>query len=124
MVFDKKCPMEYKRIVQTVVEMSGYLRVAESLFTETEREQIVAMVSADPECGEVIQGTGGFRKVRVARAGMGKRGGARVIYILRSNAFPIFLVAAYAKNEKDNLTKKERNELAKRADEIFAKYRR
>jgi hypothetical protein len=55
---------------------------------------------------------------------MGKRGGARVIYILRSNAFPIFLVAAYAKNEKDNLTKKERNELAKRADEIFAKYRR
>ena len=94
MVFDKKCPMEYKRIVQTDVEMSGYLRVAESLFTETEREQIVAMVSADPE------------------------------YILRSNAFPIFLVAAYAKNEKDNLTKKERNELAKRADEIFAKYRR
>ena len=62
--------------------------------------------------------------MRVARAGMGKRGGARVIYILRSNAFPIFLVAAYAKNEKDNLTKKERNELAKRADEIFAKYRR
>jgi len=124
MVFDKKCPMEYKRIVQTDVEMSGYLRVAESLFTETEREQIVAMVSADPECDEVIQGTGGFRKVRVARAGMGKRGGARVIYILRSNAFPIFLVAAYAKNEKDNLTKKERNELAKRADEIFAKYRR
>jgi hypothetical protein len=55
---------------------------------------------------------------------MGKRGGARVIYILRNHAFPIFLVAAFAKNEKEKLTKKERNELAKRADAIFAEYRR
>lgn len=110
--------------MQTVVEMPGYLKAAQALFSEAEREQIVATVAADPECGEVMQGTGGFRKVRVGRSGMGKRGGARVIYILRNEAFPIFLVAAYAKNEKDNLTKKERNQLARRADEIFARYRR
>jgi len=110
--------------MQTVVEMPGYLRTAEGLFTEVERERIVEMVAAEPECGEVMQGTGGFRKVRVGRSGMGKRGGARVIYILRSEAYPIFLVAAYAKNEKENLTKHERNQLAKRADEIFANYRR
>jgi hypothetical protein len=109
--------------MQTVVEMPGYLKAAEALFSATEREQIVLMVAAEPECGDVIQGTGGYRKVRVGRGGMGKRGGARVIYILRNEAFPIFLVAAYAKNEKDNLTHKERNQLAKRADEIFAKYR-
>jgi hypothetical protein len=53
---------------------------------------------------------------------MGRRGGARVVYILRNSSFPIFLVTAYPKNEKDNLTKKERNELANRADEIFARY--
>ena len=94
------------------------------IFTAAEREDIVAMVAADPECGELIQGTGGFRKVRVGRAGMGKRGGARVVYILRNEGFPIFLVAAYAKNEKDNLTKKERNELSKLADAIFTKYNR
>jgi hypothetical protein len=110
--------------VQTVVEMPGYLKVAETLFSETERERIVDMVAADPECGELIQGTGGFRKVRVGRGGMGKRGGARVVYILRSESFPVFLVTAYAKNEKENLTKRERNDLAKRADEIFARYRR
>jgi hypothetical protein len=81
------------------------------------------MVAADPECGEVMQGTGGFRKVRVGRAGMGKRGGARVIYILRNENYPIFLITAYAKNEKSNLTKEERNRLAKRADEIFTEYR-
>lgn len=110
--------------MQTVVEMPGYLRTAEAILTPRELKRIVSMVAADPDCGEVMQGTGGFRKVRVARSGMGKRGGARVIYIVRSEAFPIFLVAAYAKNEKDNLTRKERNDLAKRADEIFSKYRR
>jgi hypothetical protein len=68
--------------------------------------------------------TGGFRKVRVGRGGMGKRGGARVVYILRSDEFPVFLITAYAKNEKDNLTRKERNELKKRADTIFNHYRR
>ncbi len=116
--------MEYKGRVQTVVEMPGYLRTAEIIFSKAELERIVSMVAADPDCGEIMQGTGGFRKVRVARGGKGKRGGARVIYIVRSQAFPIFLVAAYAKSEKDNLTRKERNKLAKRADEIFTEYRR
>ncbi|HWG20802.1 MAG TPA: type II toxin-antitoxin system RelE/ParE family toxin [Terracidiphilus sp.] len=110
--------------MQTVVETPGYLKAAESIFTDDERERIVGMIASDPVCGEVIQGTGGFRKVRVARAGMGKRGGARVIYILRNEAFPIFLIAAYAKNEKDNLSKQERNKLAKVAEEIFERYRR
>jgi hypothetical protein len=110
--------------MQIVVETPGYLKAAESIFSEVERDQIVAMVAANPECGDVIQGTGGFRKVRVARSGMGKRGGARMIYIVRSGEFPIFLVTVYAKNEKENLTKEQRNQLAKRADEIFAKYGR
>jgi len=109
--------------VQTVVETPSYLRAAEAIFTEAERQDIVAMVAANPDCGEAIAGTGGFRKVRVARSGMGKRGGARLIYIWRNEAFPVFLVTVYAKNEKENLSKKERNELAKHADEIFAKYR-
>ncbi len=108
--------------MRTVVETPGYLKTAEHLFSEAERERIVAMVAADPECGEVIRGTGGFRKVRVGRGGMGKRGGARVVYILRNDRFPIFLITAYAKNEKDNLTQKERNELAKLADRIFTSY--
>lgn len=109
--------------MQTVVETPSYLRAAGAIFTEAEREDIVAMVAVNPECGEVIAGTGGFRKVRVARSGMGKRGGARLIYIWRNEAFPVFLMTVYAKNEKENLTKQERNKLAKRADEIFAKYR-
>ena len=68
--------------MQTVVETPTYLAVANKLFSEEERADIVALVAADPECGHVIRGTGGFRKVRVARKGMGKkRRGAGCVYL-------------------------------------------
>ncbi len=79
---------------------------------------------ADPECGDLIRGTGGFRKVRVARKGMGKSGGARVVYIWRSERFPVFLITVFPKNEKENLSMAERNALKKRADSIFEIYGR
>ena len=55
---------------------------------------------------------------------MGKQGGARLIYIERGNAFPVFLIAVYAKNQKENLTHSECNQLAKHAVEIFSAYGR
>jgi len=116
--------MEYKRIVQTVVETPTYLAIANKLFSEEERAEIVALVAADSECGDLIRGTGGFRKVRVARRGMGKRGGARVVYIWRNDKFPAFLITAFPKNKKANLTNAERNALKKRADNIFDSYGR
>lgn len=98
--------------MHSVVETPGYIKDAEAIFTAAEREAIVTMMAGDPECGEVVQGTGGVRKVRVGRGGRGKSGGARVIYIHHDADHPIFLLAAFAKNEKANLTKAERNELA------------
>jgi len=120
---DRWCPMAYNRIVETVVETPGFLSAAAKLFTDEERADIVNLLAVDPEAGDVIRGTGGFRKVRVARRGMGKSGGARVIYIFRSTAFPVFLVTVFSKNQKENLSANERNELKKRADQIFATYR-
>src|SRR5246500_3188282 len=116
--------MEYKRIVQTVVETPTYLAVANKLFSEEEREDIVALLADDPECGDVIRGTGGFRKVRVARKGMGKSGGARGVYILRKERFSVFFITVFPKNEKENLSMAERNALKKRADSIFETYGR
>ena len=111
--------MEHTRTVQTVVETSTYLAIANKLFSEEERADIVALVAADPECGDVIRGTGGFRKVRVAGKGMGKSGGARVVYIWRNKRFPVFLITVFPKNEKENLSTAERNALKKRANSIF-----
>jgi hypothetical protein len=53
--------------MHTVVETPQYIKASESIFSEAERTDIVNMVATDPECGDVIEGTGGFRKVRVGR---------------------------------------------------------
>lgn len=102
-----------------VVETPGYLKDAEAIFTTEEREAIVTMVARDPECGDLMQGTGGVRKVRVGRGGRGKSGGGRVVYIHHDADHPIFLLTAFAKNEKSNLTKVERNALATFVKALF-----
>ena len=77
------------------------------------------MVAKDPERGEVMQGTGGVRKMRVGRGGRGKSGGGRVMYLHHDANHPIFLRGAFAKNEKSNLSEAERNELAKFVKTLF-----
>lgn len=97
----------------TVIEMPNYLREANKLLTEEERMDVVDLVAADPECGAVIVGSGGVRKVRIAVGGRGKRGGARVIYFYHNATLPVFLLALFAKNERDNLTDAEVAAMAK-----------
>ena len=93
----------------TVVETERFLKDVKPLLSDAERAELVAFIAANPEAGEVISETGGVRKVRWALAGKGKRGGARVIYYYHSERLPVFLLAAYAKNEKANLSRAERN---------------
>lgn len=70
----------------------------------------------DPKIGPVMQGTGGVRKMRFAFEDRGKSGSARVIYVDFEVYDKIYLITAYPKNEKDNLTKEERNELRQLMD--------
>ncbi len=60
-----------------------------------------------------MQGTGGIRKLRWASHGKGKSGGVRVIFYYHNDAIPLFLLTLFGKGEKSNLSKSERNELAK-----------
>ena len=89
----------------TVLETRAFLRKAGPLLSDSEREDLVAFVGANPEAGEIIPETGGVRKLRWALAGMGKRGGARVIYYFHNQQLPVFLLSIYAKNKKENLSK-------------------
>src|ERR1700730_13227235 len=96
----------------TVVETPFFLRKAEAgLLTDDEREQLAAFVGANPEAGDVIPESGGVRKLRWAAKGKGKSGGGRLIYYFHNEAFPVFLLTVYAKNQKANLTKAERNDM-------------
>ena len=65
----------------------------------------------NPKIGSVMQGTGKVRKMRFAFEHRGKSGSSRVIYIDFDVYERIYLLDAYAKNEKENLSKSERNEL-------------
>lgn len=67
----------------------------------------------DPKIGDVMQGTGGLRKVRFPFENRGKSGSARVVYVDFAVYEKIFLITAYPKNEKDNLSQAERNAIKK-----------
>jgi hypothetical protein len=77
-----------------------------------------------PDAASSSKGTGGVRKLRVASSGRGKRGGARVIYLFGGVDVPVFLLAIFAKNEKSDLSQKERNALSKLSAAILEDYRR
>lgn len=70
-------------------------------------------LALNPTLGDLIEGAGGIRKIRIAIAasGRGKRGGARIIYYHFTAAAQIALLLVYAKNEKDDLTATERKAL-------------
>jgi hypothetical protein len=68
-------------------------------------------MALNPEAGDVIQRTGGLRKVRWSVAGGGKRGGVRVIYFHVAAQAEVRLLLIYRKGVKDDLTAAEKRTL-------------
>lgn len=96
--------------MHVVIETPTYQRSADrSGLTEDERTAIVTLVANDPTAGDLMEGTGGARKLRIAGRGKGKSGGYRVITFYAADDVPIFLLDLYGKGEKANLSKAERN---------------
>lgn len=98
--------------MQTIAETTEYLRRAEKLLGDDERRDVVSYLATHPRAGDLMEGTGGVRKLRWARGGRGKSAGVRVVYYVHSELMPLYLLTVFAKNERANLSKAERNELA------------
>lgn len=97
---------------RTFVELPIFISKWKSLgLDDKDLRKLQEQLLADPKIGNVIQGTGGVRKMRFAFEHQGKSGGVRIIYVDFEVNEKIFLITAYQKNEKDNLTQSERNEL-------------
>ena len=98
--------------MQTVVELPEFLRKSAKLLKPSERQSIINYLACHVKSGDLIKGTGGIRKLRWAAQSKGKSGGVRVVYYYHNEAMPLFLLTAFGKGEKANISKGERNKLA------------
>lgn len=98
---------------RTIVRLPSFERSAVDLLSEPQQRWLDITLSQRPESGAVLRNTGGVRKLRIALPGRGKSGGARVIYYYQSRIETIFLILAYPKNRKANLTGAEQQQMRK-----------
>ena len=108
--------------MQTIVELPEFLRKADKLLSASGRLSIINYLAAHPAAGDIIQGTGGIRKLRWSAQGKGKSGGVRIIYYHHNESIPLFLLTLFGKGEKANLTKSESNDLAKFTSLLIKNY--
>jgi len=107
----------------TIAETAPFQRKIASLLSDEERGDLITYLAEPPSAGVLVEGTGGIRKLRWARQGGGKRGGLRIIYYFHSEMMPLYLLAAFGKNEKANISAEEKRQLAKAVNELVAFWR-
>jgi hypothetical protein len=91
--------------LHAVIETPEFLSGARHVLAEAERAALVDFLAENPIAGDLMQGTGGARKLRWAAKGKGKSGGARAITFYVGPDVPVFLMAIFGKGEKANLSK-------------------
>jgi len=89
------------------IELPTFEKHRESYLNDDEFAAMQFWLMAYPEAGDIIQGSGGVRKIRWRAKGKGKRGGIRVIYYFKSKTDEIFLLTLYYKSEVSDLTQDE-----------------
>ena len=87
----------------TFVETKLFTSLVGQYLSDDEYAALQQALTASPDAGDVIRGSGGVRKLRWGLAGRGKRGGIRVIYYLRSQQGEVWMLTLYAKNEADSI---------------------
>lgn len=103
----------------TFIELQGFSKRRPLLMPDDEFRAFQEVLIDDPETGDTISGTGGFRKIRWNRAGMGKRGGVRVICYNVTRMGRIYLALIYPKNEQDDLTEGQKKLLKQLSDMLL-----
>lgn len=100
------------------IEHPVFTRRIMELLTDEEYRAFQTELAANPETGDVIPGLGGLRKIRLALPGRGKRGGARVLYLLFMRAETVFLLYVFAKGAFEDLPPDKRKVIRNLVDEI------
>ena len=110
--------------MHAVIQTPYFLADAKAAGVEAgELVDIVATIARDPQAGDLIPGTGGARKVRIAAKGKGKSGGYRVITYYASDDVPVFLLRLVSKGQRADISQGERNEVRQALATIADDYR-
>ena len=104
--------------MMTFTEHPVFTRRIMDLLSDEEYREFQTELAANPEAGDVIPGLGGLRKVRLALPGRGKRGGARVLYLLFVRAETVFLLYVFTKGEFEDLPPDKRRVIRGLVEEI------
>ena len=102
-------------------ETDLFTRQIAVLLSEDEYAELQGVLIVDPEAGDLIKESGGLRKIRWSQQsrGKGKRGGVRVIYYWYAAGPLIYMLLAYSKDERDDLSAEQRRVLMKLVKEEF-----
>ena len=87
----------------TFIESSIFERVLSAYLDDNEYSELQQYLIQNPEAGDVVPGSGGLRKLRWARSGMGKRSGLRIIYFVRYRPNEFWMLTLYAKAKRENI---------------------
>jgi len=99
----KKCVLAEHSRAHTIYEAPTFVAEAAKIWSTEERLEFFAWIAREPEAGAVIPGSGGCRKLRWSRHGMGKQGGARIIYFTQFDAGELCMLLVYPTAAKDNV---------------------
>lgn len=91
------------RIIETPVFTKRVLKI----LSEEEYRQFQTDLISNPEAGNIIQGSGGIRKIRWSGSGRGKRGGSRILYYWFDSHGLLLMLFIFNKNDKDDLSKEQ-----------------
>lgn len=87
----------------TFIESAAFKRICPVYLDDDEYSELQQFMMQNPEAGQIVRGSGGVRKLRWVRPGMGKRGGLRIIYFVRDEPSEFWMLTIYAKAKHDNV---------------------
>ena len=93
--------MKFYEYIETLVFREDWKTLG---LSDGELKDLQGYLNDNPEEGKIISGTGGLRKLHWSAKDKGKRGGARVLYVLFNRQAKIYLISAFGKSVKENIS--------------------
>jgi len=123
-MLDKKPLLSDGLLVFIFIEHPTFTKQIEALFSDEEYRRLQTDLAANPESGDVIPGLSGLRKLRWGAKGKGKRGGARIIYLLIPRPGLVYLFYVYTKGDITDMGSEQKKRLVKAVEAIKTEHQK